>query len=142
MSDAPGGPYGALQDILKELGHVPGAEALAFRARQQAEKLFGESRNKQLLLYRDRNLLTQLAASFASRLGLKVWWCYDSELQQPREWPLFYIELPGVGQVSWHLSTADVVDLPSLYLPDAWDRHTMPQKLERVQAYLEGERRK
>ncbi len=44
-------------------------------------------------------------------------------------WPVIFIELPGAGQVSWHMPQH----------PHQWDGHTTPEKFNRIAAYCELE---
>jgi hypothetical protein len=44
------------------------------------------------------------------------------------EWPVAYIELPNVGQVSWHIPQH----------PYVWDGHSTPEKFERIRAFCGG----
>ena len=41
------------------------------------------------------------------------------------EWPVVYIDLPGAGQVSWHVPQ----------YPEPWDGHTTAEKYERAAQY-------
>ncbi len=86
-------------------------------------------------LYQDRNLVVQLAAKLATRLGYPVAWGID-----PAEpgWPVLFIELP-TGQVSWHVATSQV----QLELPDSsmsWDGHDNREKASRITNYLKSPR--
>lgn len=87
-------------------------------------------------VYRERNLLAQLAARLAQVAGLQVYLCEDAD--EP-EWPVLYIELP-TGQVSWHISPDDFLwpDLP-LRRPNTWDGHTTEEKYSRVARFVQPE---
>ncbi len=83
-------------------------------------------------VYRDRNLLAQLAAVLAQRCGLHVGTGVDAE--EP-DWPVIYIDLPS-GQVSWHIPSAELVARLDPYGRD-WDKHDGPEKEHRIRAFLQ-----
>jgi hypothetical protein len=84
-------------------------------------------------VYQDRNLLAQLVGKLAQRSGIEVKWGIDSD--NP-DWPVLFIELPEVGQVSWHISNQDT------FLPadsgGVWDHHTNADKEGRIKRFLVG----
>jgi hypothetical protein len=86
-------------------------------------------------VYTDRNLLAQLAAQLAERLGYRVWMGTDSK--EP-DWPVLFIELP-TGQVSYHLPRSEIVIKLE---PEAapWDGHSTDEKWRRIRLYLEQAR--
>ncbi|MBC9000465.1 hypothetical protein [Micromonospora aurantiaca (nom. illeg.)] len=80
--------------------------------------------------YARRNALVWAALSLAHEVGLPAGVGHDpADEVHP---VVVYIELPGGGQVSWHLPAH----------PAAWDGHTTAEKYERVIAFAEliGER--
>ena len=44
------------------------------------------------------------------------------------EWPVVYIELPDLGQVSWHMPQ----------LPQEWDGHSTEEKFDRIRQFSEA----
>jgi hypothetical protein len=50
---------------------------------------------------------------------------FANAYEQEPEWPVLYIELPGAGQVSWHMPQHS----------KAWDGHDHAVKRDRVRAY-------
>lgn len=82
-------------------------------------------------VYRDRNLLAQLAGELARRLGMTVGIGLDSD--EP-EWPVLYIDLP-TGQVSWHLPQNELTGTYERY-PGSWDGHSMGAKQDRIRTFL------
>ncbi len=83
-------------------------------------------------VYRDRNLLAQLAAALAQRAGLRVGVGVDAE--EP-DWPVIYIDLPS-GQVSWHVPKSELVARLEPYGGE-WDGHLGPEKERRIREFLE-----
>jgi len=82
-------------------------------------------------VYRDRNLVVQLAAKLASDLGYNVY--YGADPNAPG-WPVLFIELP-TGQVSWHIPQAEVIASAPLE-SDPWDGHTTEEKHDRIRRFL------
>jgi hypothetical protein len=74
--------------------------------------------------YAQRNALIWVAVGLAHQVGVPAGVGYDPSDAHP---VIVYIELPGVGQVSWHLPTH----------PVGWDGHTTGQKYERIEAFAE-----
>ncbi len=80
--------------------------------------------------HNDRNYdvrygLVLRAVTIAHQLGYAAGLRVDSD--NPT-WPVAYIELPDVGQVSWHM----------LQHRRAWDGHTTEEKYQRVRAFYEN----
>ncbi len=84
-------------------------------------------------VYKDRNLLAQLAAVLAQRAGLCVGIGVDAE--EP-DWPVIYIDLP-TGQVSWHVPKDELVARLDPYGPK-WDGHLGEEKQRRIREFLTG----
>ncbi len=82
-------------------------------------------------VYRDRNLLAQLAGELARRLGMTVG--IGSDPAEP-DWPVLYIDLP-TGQISWHLPQAELTADFGRYRA-AWDGHAVATKHDRIRAFL------
>ncbi|MEU3455620.1 hypothetical protein ABZ671_18765 [Micromonospora sp. NPDC006766] len=74
--------------------------------------------------YAHRNALIWAAVGLAHKVGVPAGVGYDPTDPHP---VVVYIELPGGGQVSWHLPAH----------PAAWDGHTTAEKYERVKAFAE-----
>lgn len=77
-----------------------------------------------------RNEAVQVAVTEAYINGIPSGYAYDN--QPDPEFDGFrivaYIELPGVGQVSWHL--------PEHSTP--WDGHTTEEKYDRIRRFIRG----
>jgi hypothetical protein len=82
-------------------------------------------------VYQDRNLVVQLAAILAQRLGFQVWVGVDKD--EP-DWPVIYIDLP-TGQVSWHIPQHELIAKlnPS---EEKWDGHSPEEKQQRIREFL------
>ena len=84
-------------------------------------------------LYTERNQAVAVLVALAQRLGYPTWFaCADDP-----DWPIVFIELPNVGQVSWHIPAAEFSDYFPINaaLPNKeglWDSHTNEQKAERL----------
>lgn len=80
-------------------------------------------------VYHDRNLLAQLAAVMARKLGYAGGWRDGDD----PAWPILTIDLP-TGQVSWHVPKDD--QLPICRYGQPWDGHTTGEKWLRVERYI------
>lgn len=78
---------------------------------------------EQMAAYARRNATIVAAVSTAMQLGWPAG--FKANLDDP-EWPVAYIDLPDVGQVSWHIPA----------YPGQWDRHTVDEKYARVRDWL------
>ena len=65
------------------------------------------------------------ALSMAVELGYRAGVSIDPA---DPEWPIVYIDLPEVGQCSWHM--------PAYEAP--WDHHTTQEKYERVRQWVDS----
>lgn len=84
--------------------------------------------------YLDRNLLVQIVAILALRLGYDAEWGVDPS--EP-DWPVLYIEMPGeMKQISFHIAKSDVymIDLPNGSV--VWDGHSTPEKRQRMISFI------
>lgn len=75
--------------------------------------------------YRERNFYIVSAVAVALDLGLNAGFAVDPATP---DWPVAYIDLPHVGQVSWHLPE---------YI-GVYDGHTTAEKYERTAAYVKA----
>lgn len=75
--------------------------------------------------YRRRNEQIITALNYATALGYRCGIACDVE-RQPDFPILVYIELPGAGQVSWHLPAYET----------EWDGHDQAEKYSRVRQYI------
>lgn len=83
--------------------------------------------------YFDRNQAVLALARFALDSGHTVGLGIDPG--EP-EWPVLYIDLPGAGQVSWHLPAAEVdIDAWPRY-PGGWDGHDVAEKRLRLARFI------
>ena len=75
-------------------------------------------------LYRERaHLVAHLAALYPSHIG--------TDPSEP-DWPVVYVDTEA-GQLSWHLSAADLPFFAHVPRGDAdWDGHTTAQKYARL----------
>jgi hypothetical protein len=83
--------------------------------------------------YFDRN---QAVQAFA-RLALAQDWSVGL-LPNPAEpdWPILYVDIPGKGQVSWHLPRAEIIgDWPAY--PALWDGTGLEVKRQRLATFLQ-----
>jgi hypothetical protein len=83
-------------------------------------------------VYRDRNTAVQLAGVLA------LWGGFPAGVRQDPEepdWPVLFIDLPLVGQVSWHMNKSDLAAQWPEY-SGSWDGHTPKLKIERALAYI------
>jgi len=69
--------------------------------------------------YDKREILIYKAMALARELKYKI--CIYIDEKSGPEWPVFSIELPLVGQVSWHMPTSKI----------KYDDHTTQEKLDR-----------
>lgn len=74
--------------------------------------------------YSRRNAAIYQLLSWATNLGWACGFGFDAH----PEWPVAYIDLPGHGQISWHLKG----------YPMPYDGHTTTEKYARIDAYLDG----
>jgi hypothetical protein len=106
-----------------------------------AENVLIEQHEKTLnAVYHERNQVVLLAARMAQKLGYKVGIGYDDdpELDQAM-WAVVFIDLPGCGQVSWHLPQYMIDALELDPIPDydgEWDGHDSDEKYLRVDLYV------
>jgi hypothetical protein len=68
------------------------------------ERLKGMLREAELLEndYDKREIIVAFAVALAKLLGYKAGVRFDSSSDEARKWPVFCIDLPEVGEVSWH----------------------------------------
>jgi len=88
--------------------------------------------------YLDRNLAVQLAARLAGMIPYPKVRAGIRENPKDPEWPILYIELPGVGQVSWHLPKSEVINNFVDLKGQVFDGHTIEIKRKRVMAFIRG----
>jgi hypothetical protein len=85
-------------------------------------------------VYADRNRVVQLAALLAQRMG------YPSGVRRSTaedDWPVVAIQLPGVGEVAWHVPKSELVLSTTSNLFDAeWDGHTNDEKSRRILSFV------
>ncbi len=86
--------------------------------------------------YFDRNQLVlalgRLALDSGWRAGLRT------DPAEP-DWPVLYIDLPGHGQVSWHLPAREVEVAAWPVYPGVWDGHDLETKRARLRAFIRRE---
>ena len=83
--------------------------------------------------YYDRNLLALAFARLAQEKGWTVGLRTDP--QEPG-WPVLYVDIPGQGQVSWHLPAAEVDQAGWPCYPGTWDGHDLAQKRHRLTQFV------
>lgn len=85
--------------------------------------------------YEERARMLSALVECWIREGYLVWFGVD---EKEHEWPVLYAMLPS-GQVSWHLSRADMRFFSRVNLLDVmpWDGHDTPTKWARVEAWAE-----
>lgn len=81
---------------------------------------------KELLndVYHQRNMVVMLAAKQALASGLQAGWALALDADDDPEWShVVYVDLPGGGQISYHLAPAEIelfkAQLPEY--PGVWD---------------------
>ncbi len=52
--------------------------------------------------YAEREILVAMAVGIAKVLGYKAGVRFDTSSDEAQKWPVWCIELPGIGEVSWH----------------------------------------
>ena len=82
-------------------------------------------------VYTERNEAVALLVALARRLGYPT---YSYTMDDP-EWPVVFIELPRIGQVSWHIPMHEM----ALFFPpmqrktsNPWDGHDNREKAARL----------
>lgn len=87
--------------------------------------------------YFDRNLVVQLAVDLAWDAGYKAGMYIDPS--EP-DWSVLYIELPGEGQVSWHVPKSELIPRKPRWPDDGtqWDGHDLEEKRRRIRDWLKG----
>ncbi len=91
-------------------------------------------------VYHERNQVVLLAARMAQKLGYTVGIGYDDDPDLDREmWAVVFIELPGAGQVSWHIPSGMLPELDPFpeYSSEKWDGHDTEEKYLRVNLYTD-----
>lgn len=100
---------------------------MAWRTQEESALLFLAKTLRRVVrlddAYELRNKFVVYAVFLALDAGLNAGFRIDT--QEP-EWPVAFIELPGVGQVSWHLPQ---------FMAE-WDGHTTPEKFERINRFV------
>ena len=78
---------------------------------------------------------TQAVQAFA-RLALAQGWRVGLlNVAAEPEWPILYVDIPGQGQVSWHLPRNEVLgDWPAY--PGTWDGSDLQTKRLRMSKFL------
>ncbi|MGV9638022.1 hypothetical protein ACWDO0_27930 [Nocardia rhamnosiphila] len=81
--------------------------AAAYAARQRARAVRAAAATE--AVYRERAHLTALVARLLAQIpdAEPVVIAYNSSCP-PTDWPAIYIELPGAGQISYHINPADL----------------------------------
>lgn len=108
----------------------PNANLLTLIAKLDAVNRENEEKLQEV--YRDRNTAVQLAGVLALALGFKAGVTQDH--LEP-DWPLIVIDLPLVGQISWHMNKSDLATQWPGY-SGSWDGHTNKLKIERALAFV------
>lgn len=72
-----------------------------------------------------RNAATFHALHYAILLGYPCGVGFD---EKEPDWPVVYIDLPNIGQISWHTPG----------YPGEWDGHTSEMKYERIWTFLKN----
>lgn len=80
--------------------------------------------------YFDRNQAVQAFARLALARGWVVGLRTDPA--EP-DWPILYVDIPGQGQVSWHLPRREVLGEWPVY-PGVWDGSGLAEKRSRLAA--------
>ena len=88
-------------------------------------------------LYTERNKVIALAARLAVDNGYKAGIGKDKSETDPKWQNVVYIELPNVGQVSWHvpLEELHLFSFLGVYT-EPFDGHTTEQKYKRIESFL------
>lgn len=86
-------------------------------------------------VYAERNMCVALIAQLAKHSGMNCGMGIDAR-EEPGWQHMFFLDLPGSGQVSWHIPDSAWENFPTLPLYEkVWDGHTTPEKYERVKVF-------
>lgn len=111
------------QNALRDLGWVLG-RIEATDPSASGEPVDGDDPEVQER-YTQRHRLVMMAAGLAAQLNYPTGFSFDPKWPA---FPLLFIELPGVGQVSWHLKSHAF----------EWDEHTNGEKYARISTFSHG----
>lgn len=107
---------------------------------ENLNEVIADLRKRKDQAYSERNICVALLAKFSYELGLNVGTALHDI--QDKDWDkdwrtIIYIDLPKVGQVSWHLHDSQVQlvqELPPYN--KTWDGHTTEEKYDRIAKYI------
>lgn len=96
--------------------------------REQAVKSLKREVEK---VYYDRNMLVLLALKLATKLTIT---CGKKIDEDDRDWPVVFIKLPILGQVSWHIPASLMPSWVPIY-NEPWDGHSIEEKNRKIKQY-------
>lgn len=91
-------------------------------------------------VYAERNLCVALIADLAK--GHKINVGIKTHPQDDPDWDpewmhILFIDLPIVGQISWHLHISEIENFPGLpEYQGTWDGHTTEEKYDRIKKFI------
>lgn len=96
--------------------------------------------------YAERNLVVALLAEYVRTIGFDgageafIAPHVGEDWGEEWKWVLF-LEIPGLGQVSWHLRGDEIDNFPRIERRDVnlWDGHTTAEKYDRIRRFCRGE---
>jgi len=123
VTAGPGAEANAAAAALRRLHQTLGVIARTDPSRETTTDPAGPDSPDTAARYTRRNTLILSALALARQAGLDAGVGHDPDDPHP---VVVYLELPGTGQVSWHLPTH----------PAPWDGHTTGEKYTRIAAFL------
>jgi hypothetical protein len=128
-----------MDDAFQQLSRISNEHlSLAVELKKQLE----QEKELRAKAYTERNLVLALLVDYAKggltsdRIGIKKHQGEDWE----DEWRnVLFIDLPHVGQVSWHLHDSELLNFPGIgEYKGEWDGHDTEEKYRRVKTFIHG----
>jgi hypothetical protein len=97
-----------------------------------------ELREQKDAAYRERNMCVAAIARMAIVDGGSAWLGHHTSATWDEDWRnIVFVELPEVGQVSWHIHDSELAAFAFLPRDNdrVWDGHSTPEKYRRLEAW-------